>query len=174
MVMTDDALQKAEQQLEDPDHKLPETSCLDDAGHRLVKLDMLWERELMDKFDFSRHWSPDSSPQGGYNWFVIMEDRRRWPKNLTMEERLQVDAPICCHHMPVTTVGWGSGNLVYKSHSSHHQLALVTGSWQKFCTGRSEVRTLTVDGGLEEDLPSTPCLGPPGTTRESTLTEKCV
>ena len=87
-----------------------------------------------------------------------MEDRRQWPKEMSIEQRLANPAPYCTRHMPITTIGWGAGNIVYKSSNSHHSLALETGSWEKFNTARFEVRTMVVDGGLEEDLASTPCL----------------
>ena len=87
-----------------------------------------------------------------------MGDRCAWPVSFSIEERLAADPPYTIRHQPVTTVGWGAGNLLYTSANVHHGLALETGSWARFNVARFQVRTVCVDGGLEEDLASTPCL----------------
>ena len=51
-------------------HRLPGRSLINDVPQRLLALDMLYERQLISCHDSVRHWSPDSSPQGGYNWFA--------------------------------------------------------------------------------------------------------
>jgi len=94
MVFTASALKEVQERMEQVEHQLPRKSILDFACHRLVTLDMLYQRELGARFAFARHWSPDSSPQGGYDFFVVIEERCKWPLQSSIEERLAMQAPI--------------------------------------------------------------------------------
>lgn len=92
MIMTPASLRFFKQQLELDQHRLPQRSILYDAKHKLVTLEMLYERHRHTDTVFSRHWSPDSSPQGGWNFLVIIESRCSWPASTDVEDREQKDS----------------------------------------------------------------------------------
>ena len=137
---------------------LPKKTILYKASDRLVKLDFLYERELHNEWSFARHWSPDSSPQGRYNFFPTVEGRRRWKTTSSLEERLINRSPLETRQLTVVTMGYGAGGLLYKAAGEHHQAALESGTWNKFVKLRHEVKTYTSDASTEQDVRDAPCL----------------
>lgn len=129
-----------------------------EATHRLVHFDMLYQRQLGRIFDCVIHWSIDNPPQGGYTCMVTMEECCHFSPERPIGDRLQSAPDFVVRHLPVVTLGWGAPSLTYKTAGAHHALAVETGSWDVFCKARNEIRSFTSVGGLEQDLPDAPCL----------------
>jgi hypothetical protein len=142
------------------DLKLPSTTVLQKTEHRLCMLEFLWRRVRHDDTEFSSHLMPDSSPQGGYNYFLCIEFFWEWPRGLTVEEIVKHDLDSNCgqRYRALITMGHGCSDTLYKSAGMHHQLAIDTGTWKRFEHARMQSRTYTSDQGVEQDAARTSCL----------------
>ena len=171
IVLSDDMIKKVDEELERCEHQLPAPRLLDDASHRVVYMDLLFQRELHQDFDFTRHWSIDSSPQGGYDFMVTMEDRCAFKNTTDVATKINTKACYTTRHLPVVTLGWGASSLAYKTAGAHHALALESGSWSRFDKARHEVRSFTSDGGTERNIVNAPILYDEGFKSVQTVLE---
>ena len=73
---------------------LPGADVLRDAKVRLECIDLLWERQQMDHYDYWRYLNPDGSPQLGWLWLALREDRVAFPKMDFPHEDLQASADV--------------------------------------------------------------------------------
>lgn len=73
------------------DVRVPSLRVVRRVGFKLNILDMLFQRHLALSTAYFRWVYLDSSPQGGYNWLVFMEDRVGWERSLGSEQRQQLD-----------------------------------------------------------------------------------
>jgi hypothetical protein len=140
--------------------RLPSRETLRKADFRLNLLDLLFQRKLLENNSFTRYWQGDSSPQGGYNFFVLTEDRLKWPSRLTLEERLATnwDNHFERRHMTTTTLGYGMGGLLGKACNTQHAAALEAGSWSNFLAIRWAVKVWSSDQGVDSAIVDSPCL----------------
>jgi len=126
-----------------------------------IKLDictMLWQRHLLatsrpSQGDTLRFLNWDSSPQGGYNYLIIVEDVFMRPlgrvgdnpvENLTWVRRT----------MPITVIGQGKASVAGKLSKAVHSAKLESG--QYFNEWRREVRGVVSDAGVEVHLSRSP------------------
>jgi hypothetical protein len=131
--------------------RVPNKDTLQKCEHRMNLLDILWQRELLDQFEFARHWQGDSSPQGGYNLLVVLEDRIRWAKGrIVLElEFEELGEKIEKHHRLVTALGYGTVDVKYKAGNVQHGAAVESGSIAKYNETRNQVFSWTADQGDE-------------------------
>eukprot|EP00969_Alexandrium_andersonii_P046422 2037129-Alexandrium_andersonii.AAC.1 len=55
--------------------QVPSRETMRVAEYKLNLVDLLYQRAGHATMSYSRHWFADSSPQGKYNFYVVMEDR---------------------------------------------------------------------------------------------------
>jgi hypothetical protein len=89
---------------------------------------------------------------------VLIEDRIRWPKGWTAQQRLgaATEPRLESRHLALTTMGSGCSRLLYKSLGAHHCVALETGNMQLFDVHRHQVLTFLADQGVDFDIPISP------------------
>ena len=71
--------------------RVPGKEVLRESHFRINLLDLLFQREMHQTFNFARYGSADSSRQGRHNYFAMLEDRFGWKKSLDARSRLNVD-----------------------------------------------------------------------------------
>jgi hypothetical protein len=114
---------------------------------RLNMIDLLWQRELHITRCFARYLMADSSPQGGYNIYIVLEDRVAFLKGTSPSDRIRTFGDeYVARHLPLTTLGYGGANVLYKSLNTQHALALECGSQAVFDKARREVHGNTIQG----------------------------
>lgn len=148
--------------VDDGSTPIPERDALRRTAFRLNYMDMLWQRQLHQTASFQRWLYLDASPQGGYNFLVLVEDRVEHRLGMSVHERRSADlgASFRTRHLPVTCLGYGAADKFYNTMNLHHCVSLETGSWTACCKFRSEVYGWTTDQGIESHLGDVPCLFP--------------
>jgi hypothetical protein len=150
-----------ESSLQDGTLKLPEKDTMLKVGSRLFVLELLYQRHQLKRMCTSRHWSPDSSPQGGWNYFVTCEYAFQYPGNSKASDFGKMELPptdVDFNLMPFIVLGYGCGGVINKALSCHHLLSMLSGGWDLFDKVRREVRTYTSDQGDENDVRYAPLL----------------
>lgn len=142
LVLPANSAKAVEQSLDNQGLKLPKREQVRLVDHRLNMIDLLWQRQRLGRFDNIRHWSADSSPQGQFNFYALLESRLSWACGASREVQVGLDLSesIVHRHMPMTTVGVNASDTTYKAANAQHALGLETGSWAKFDKARREVR----------------------------------
>ena len=67
----------------------------------------------------SRHWMPDSSPQGSWNFLINVEFRLQFPKHMSSEQFATFVLPAkdsTFNLLPFVTLGYGFSGAVNKAH----------------------------------------------------------
>eukprot|EP00959_Pyramimonas_sp_CCMP1952_P267325 5589288-Pyramimonas_sp.AAC.1 len=152
LVLDRGACGELQAKLDSGELRLPRPTVLKKTESRLNYVDLLWQRELHKCWDFERHWSADASPQGGFNYFIILESRMQWRKG----GGRPLQTTLKWRHMTATTLGYGSANELMKSLNTQHALALETGSPSLFEKARWEVLSWTSDQGHERAIVDSP------------------
>ena len=131
-----------------------------ESQFRINILDLMYQRELHDTYNFARWASADSSKQGRHNYFVVLQDSLRWPKTATVRDRLSIDlqSNITERHLATTTLGLGAAGVVWKSANTHHAISVETGAWEKFVKHREEILVWTSDQGDDFEISESPLL----------------
>lgn len=139
---------------------LPAKDVLAKVGQRLNLMDFLWQRHSHSDRSAYRWLFLDSSPQGGYNFLVFMEDKISFSAALDPPDivRLDLASNYTERHLPVTCLGYGAADRLYKTLSVHHAICLETGDWRTFCKFRDEVYGWTTDQGTESAIIDSPLL----------------
>ncbi len=160
MACPKDILPRALHDLRSGVTRIPGREVLRKADFRVNLIDLLYQRQLLNNHVFARFWQGDSSPQGGHNFFVLVEDRLKWSSRQTVEERLAVnwDSQFERRHLTTTTLGYGMGSLLGKASNTQHATALEAGTWVKFTAIRYSVKTWSSDQGVDCQIVDSPCL----------------
>lgn len=140
--------------------KVPGREIVRLAGFKLNHLYTMFQWELARVQDSFRCWSADSSPQAGFNYFAVIENRVSWPKGLALQEVLDLSLK---NHMEerycgLTTLGYGAAGFKHKLVSLGHCMALEAGSHANFEALRYSIKTWTSDQGIEASLVDGPNL----------------
>ena len=138
------------------EYVLPSLRLLHDARVRLDLLAILYERELHRKYKYIRYLLLDSSPQLGYNFLCVREDRIRVPADIYSDPYKMADFDINAHFecrlCPLSTLGLGKATGIKKSVNTMNILLMESNSADDFHNIRSEYRNLTSDMGAEKAL----------------------
>ncbi len=154
--------------------RLPGRSALAKVECRLHVIDLWYQQSLHSKVAYRRHWCPDSSPQLGFNFLVVVEDRLPFPISSPHEfvAALDPQGALQTKHLTLVCVAHGRGSVLHKAYCLHHMLALECGSWEHFVKARLEVRTYCSDQGIEADVCNSPCLFEEGFLNVANLREQ--
>ena len=99
---------------------LPSDNVLRDGRIKIDSLAVLWERKSFDMYMYWRYLSPDASPQLGWQWLVLREDRFAFPKEKFESETsaaiaANFDEALQSRTCHLSVYGRGRGSLVNKS-----------------------------------------------------------
>lgn len=123
---------------------------------RLDIMTMSWEREVSARNFILRYLIPDSSPQGGYNFFCCREDQICVPRSLAApERRVACDVGTIFRRLPlpVSTLGYGRASLPHKVRNIiFSSLLLVPPTESAFEEWRRSVRSFVSDQGTERKI----------------------
>lgn len=97
---------------------LPSRETLRKCTIRLGYLDLLWQRELRKSRQFCRALMADASPQGGCNFYAVLEDRVSWPLADPPSQHgdfADLAGTLERRHYSLSTLGYGSADMLMKS-----------------------------------------------------------
>lgn len=147
-----------------------EYDVLRKASQRVDLLAMAWQQTVMKRNCVLQYLYLDSSPQGGFNYFVgkarefvfpkVFEQlrfggapMRLWTQrmNLSLQEHF-----VGTRTIPVTVLQHGQAGLVYKLHNVLHAIGLECGSAANFESWRWGVMCIASDQSTESKLVDCP------------------
>ena len=118
---------------------------------RLDVMAILYERMLAKSFRFTRYILMDSSPQRGYNFLCVREDRVAIPVDQLLSPEMRANFDINSGFQtrlcPLSTLGVGNAGLVKKGLSVINIPLMESDSKPAFNTVRGEYRGGTADHG---------------------------
>jgi hypothetical protein len=134
---------------------LPSVSTLFRAARRLDVLITLWYRHEMLTVSSHRYIIPDSSPQAGWNFLCVIEDRIYWPSSMSLEDQVRFDLSEHSQQriLPLSTLGLGASGAEHKAWNIHHMLMMESGS--RILQRRFEFRCICSDQGAEAAIADT-------------------
>eukprot|EP00959_Pyramimonas_sp_CCMP1952_P101381 2120707-Pyramimonas_sp.AAC.1 len=85
-----------------------------------VQFDFLSSGYLGSRQNDFANWiylNPDSSPQLGWNWLVVREDKFSWPKDESLEATMasNFNSKVQSRTRRLSTIGRGHGAAIFKS-----------------------------------------------------------
>lgn len=148
------------QSIRDPSWRVPGLKLLRTSRVRLDMVAILYERQLQQKFKHLRYLLIDSSPQLGFNFLCIREDRIRIPKGVASDIHKRVDFDINSGFetrlAPLSTLGVGNSGLVKKGINTINVYLMETETADDFHMVRCEVKATTSDQGTEVGIGDDP------------------
>ena len=137
-------------------HILPSIDIMRMARVRLDCMSVLFQRKLFLQFAHRRYLLVDSSPQFGFNFLCVKEDRINIPRNFELGSDFRRLYDINAHFesriCPVSTLGLGRASAVRKSINTANIYLMESGRLADFHSLRSEVRGVTSDQGTEKHI----------------------
>ena len=141
------------QSIRDPTWRVPGMHLLRASRVRLDLMAILYERQQQQKFKHLRYLLIDSSPQLGFNFLCIREDRINIPKDVAADIHKRADFDINSGFetriAPLSTLGVGNSGLVKKGINTINVYLMETESADDFHRVRCEVKGTTSDQGTE-------------------------
>lgn len=144
------------QDLNSKDITLPSESRLRDIRLRIDLLSAKWEQETGDR---DRHWryiNPDSSPQLGWDWLIVREDKFTFPKDKYETEDCQMSANFndvySSRTCRISTLAKGHASKVKKAHNISTGFKIESKSTASYDVKRHEVFGLVADEGTEAGI----------------------
>lgn len=108
LVLDHETADRHQRAIADGSLKIPGRTVLLECGLRLNTLYSLFQRELLRVQDSCRYLSGDASPQGGFNYYAVIEDRRSVWRGQGCRPLLVLAAPFFARSClrPVPTTRW--------------------------------------------------------------------
>lgn len=131
-------------------------SCAQGLAASLIK----WEREQVQTEDAARWLLADSSPQHGFNYYAMIEDRVSWLAGVDAKGLVRLDprAAFTTRCLPLCALGYGGASIAYKLVATIHVCCFETGSVRSFHKTRRKVFGWTSDMGVEMYVADGPCI----------------
>jgi hypothetical protein len=133
---------------------MPSVDLLRMARVRLDLMSILWERRLSGLFRYARYIMIDSSPQLGFNFLCMREDRIAIPRDafISPEYRASFDinAGFETRICPISTLGLGNAGAVKKGLNTAGVYLMESTAMVQFHDKRCEVKGSTMDSGTEK------------------------
>jgi hypothetical protein len=133
---------------------LPSLDLLRVARVRLDILSVLHERQLGKHFKYLRYIMIDSSPQLGYNFLCMREDRIAIPRSeftsVDFRASFDINAAFESRICMVSTLGVGNAGVVKKGLNTCNTYLMESDAWPQFHEKRCEVRNSCMDSGTEK------------------------
>ena len=143
-------------EISDRQYALPGYSLLRMARIRLDVMSMLFERQLFIWWRYRRYIMPDGSPQLGYNFLCVREDRVRFPRLETLPAEARVHYNLNLNHesrvLTLSTMGVGRAGLVKKTLNVANVYLMETADSAAFNEVRCEFRGCCSDQGTEKGM----------------------
>lgn len=119
-----------QRKISDKSLQIPAASSMVKVGSKMFVLDILFDRESMPTTPASRHWMPDSSPQGSWNFLVTVEHRIEYPSSFSSADFAGMRLPHMdtgFNLLPWVTLGYGLSGVTNKvslqpEHAQHTQV----------------------------------------------------
>ena len=133
-------------------HTLPSPDTLRMARLRLDMLSIMFERQVFMQYAYFRYIWIDGSPQLGWNWLVMREDRLRIARcneNAVFEAWFAMSTVYERRTCVASVVGHKNANLAKKSINTANNYLAESDSDEMFLEKRREVKGCTPDQGTE-------------------------
>ena len=136
---------------------LPKEFILRDARIKLDALRVLWGRETFEDNYAWRYLSPDGSPQLGWQWLVLREDRfdfskKEFGSEPEAAEKADFNRALHSRTCHLSVYGRGQGSLVNKSVCVNNIHKMETGEAEKHAALTAQVYGVTSDQGTEKGI----------------------
>ena len=126
------------------------------ARVRLDLMNILFQRQLFIRYRYVRYIMVDSSPQLGFNFFCMREDRIAFPREefVCAEYRVMTDLNIGFETRicSTSTLGLGNAGLVKKGTNTANVYLMESEKAAEFHEVREELKGSCSDSGTEKDI----------------------
>ncbi|CAK0828340.1 unnamed protein product, partial [Prorocentrum cordatum] len=143
---------------------LPTESTMREARVQLDLLSSGYARLRQKDYVNWIYLNPDSSPQLGWNWLVVREDKFSWPKDDSIDAIMasNFNSKMQSRTCRLSTIGRGHGAAIFKSVSLATLHKCECSSIEDYNKLRSEVYGICTDQGVESAVVDIDTLEPKG------------